>query len=114
MKKKLVLVKLDSNYCDYLRNFDDKVPYNYGNKENRPFIGVLFEVGDCKYFAPLSSPKPKHLKLKTKIDFLKIDDGKLGEINFNNMLYKIKIVPKARFVLYSITSFFQTGGSNGN
>ena len=32
MKKKLVLVKLDSNYCDYLRNFDDKVPYNYGNK----------------------------------------------------------------------------------
>ena len=42
MKKKLVLVKLDSNYCDYLRNFDDKVPYNYGNKENRPFIGVLF------------------------------------------------------------------------
>ena len=86
MKKKLVLVKLDSNYCDYLRNFDDKVPYNYGNKENRPFIGVLFEVGDCKYFAPLSSPKPKHLKLKTKIDFLKIDDGKLGGINFNNML----------------------------
>jgi len=38
------------------------------------------------YFAPLSSPKPKHLKIKSKLDFLKIDNGKLGAINFNNML----------------------------
>ena len=38
------------------------------------------------YFAPLSSPKPKHLKLKSKLDFLKIDGGKLGAIYFNNML----------------------------
>ena len=28
----------------------------------------------------------KHLKLKSKIDFLEIDNGKLGAINFNNML----------------------------
>ena len=40
--KKLVLVRLDSNYCDYLRQFDNKVPYNFDNKELRPFIGVLF------------------------------------------------------------------------
>ena len=38
------------------------------------------------YFAPLSSPKPKHLKIKSKLDFLKLDGGKLGAINFNNML----------------------------
>ena len=38
------------------------------------------------YFAPLSSPKPKHLKLQAKLDFLKIDGGKLGAINFNNMI----------------------------
>ena len=49
-------------------------------------MGILFEVNNFKYFAPLSSPKPKHLKLKTKLDFLKIDNGKLGAINFNNML----------------------------
>lgn len=34
----------------------------------------------------MSSPKLKHLKLKSKLDFLKIDNGKLGAINFNNML----------------------------
>ena len=38
------------------------------------------------YFTPLSSPKEKHKTMKTTIDFMKIDSGKLGEINFNNML----------------------------
>ncbi len=82
----LTLVKLDSKYCDYLRKYDSRVPYNYKGKELRPFVGVLFTVNNLKYFAPLSSPKPKHLKLKSKIDFWKIDNGKLGAINFNNML----------------------------
>ncbi len=86
MKDSLTLVRLDTKYCDYLRQFDNKVPYNYNEKKLRPFIGVLFKINNCMYFAPLSSPKPKHLKLKSKLDFLKIDNGKLGAINFNNML----------------------------
>lgn len=86
MHNSLMLVRLDTKYCDFLRKYDDKVPYNYNEKEFRPFVGVLFEVNNCMYFAPLSSPKQKHLKLKTKIDFLKLDNGKLGAINFNNML----------------------------
>lgn len=86
MKESLLLVKLNVDYCNYLRRFDNKVPFNFDEKELRPFVGVLFEVNNYMYFAPLSSPKPKHLKLKTKLDFLKIDNGKLGAINFNNML----------------------------
>ncbi len=86
MKESLLLVRIDSDYCDYLRKFDNKVPYNFNDKELRPFIGVLFKINNLMYFAPLSSPKPKHLKLKSKLDFLKIDNGKLGAINFNNML----------------------------
>ena len=84
--KKLILVKIDSKYCDYLRKFDSRVPYNYNKKSSRPFVGALLTINDCMYFAPLSSPKPKHKKLRAKIDFLKIDYGKLGAINFNNML----------------------------
>lgn len=84
--KNLMIVKLDTEYCNYLRKFDKKVPFNMGKKELRPFVGVLFQINDCMYFAPLSSPKPKHLKLKNNIDFLKLDGGKLGVINFNNML----------------------------
>lgn len=86
MKDSLTLVRLNSEYCEYLRKYDDKVPYNYKEKELRPFIGVLFRIGNLMYFAPLSSPKPKHIRLKSKLDFLKIDNGKLGAINFNNML----------------------------
>ena len=86
MKEELKLVRIGKEYCDYLREYDGKVPYNFNNKEIRPFVGVLFKVGNFKYFAPLSSPKPKHLKLKNKLDFLKLDDGNLGAINFNNMI----------------------------
>ena len=80
------LAKIDYMYCDYLRKYDKRVVYNKGKKELRPFIGVLFSIGDKEYFAPLSSPKPKHQIMKNNIDFFKIDNGTLGVINFNNMI----------------------------
>lgn len=86
MNKKIRIVKVESEYCDYLRMFDNKVPYNVGVKELRPFIGILFMIGDCEYFAPLSSPKDKHKLLKNMIDLLKINDGIYGVVNFNNMI----------------------------
>lgn len=86
MLKKIQIVKIDSNYCEYLRQYDNRVPYNAGIKELRPFIGILFKVENCEYFAPLSSPKPKHSKLLNTLDVIKIADGKLGIINFNNMI----------------------------
>ena len=60
MYKSFKIVKVDSKYCDYLRQYDNKVSYNAGTKDLRPFIGVLFMIDKCEYFAPLSSPKPKH------------------------------------------------------
>lgn len=86
MIKNLKLVKVDTKYCDYLRKFDKRVVYNKYSKELRPFVGILFTIDECLYFAPLSSPKKKHLKMKNTIDFYKIDDGKLGAVNFNNMI----------------------------
>ena len=58
----LKIVRVNSDYCDYLRKFDNKVAYNKNEKELRPFIGILFPIDTCKYFAPLSSPKPKTQK----------------------------------------------------
>jgi protein AbiQ len=80
------IVKVDYKYCDYLRKFDNKVSYNAGIKELRPFIGILFVVDGCEYFAPLSSPKVKHLTMRNNIDFVKIDNGNYGVVNFNNMI----------------------------
>lgn len=86
MYKNLKIVKVDSKYCDFLRIYDNKVPYNAGTKELRPFIGVLFMIESIEYFAPLSSPKPKHKQLKNTLDLLKIEKGNYGVINFNNMI----------------------------
>lgn len=60
--------------------------YNNENKELRPFIGVLFKIEKFEYFAPLSSPKLKHKKMRNMIDFFKIKDGEYGAVNFNNMI----------------------------
>lgn len=86
MFRKIIIVKVDSKYCDFLRKYENKVPYNAGEKELRPFVGILFNIGNCEYFAPLSSPKPKHSRLANTLDLIKIDNGKLGVINFNNMI----------------------------
>lgn len=86
MYRNLKIVRVDSHYCDFLRTFDFKVSYNAGFKELRPFIGVLFKINDCEYFAPLSSPKVKHKRLKNTLDMIKIKDGEYGVINFNNMI----------------------------
>lgn len=82
----LKIVRVSTEYCDYLRKFDDKIAYNNNNKELRPFIGILFQINEYEYFAPLSSPKPKHQKMKNTIDFFKIKNGELGAVNFNNMI----------------------------
>lgn len=80
------LITVNHQYCDYLRKFDYRVYYNSKEKQFRPFVGILFEINNIKYFAPLSSPKQKHLHMKSQIDYLKIDNGNLGIINFNNMI----------------------------
>lgn len=82
----LKIVRIDSDYCDYLRKFDNRVAYNKNEKELRPFIGILFKIGTIEYFAPLSSPKIKHKRMKNMLDFFKIQDGELGAVNFNNMI----------------------------
>ena len=84
---KLFLVKIDYKYCNYLRKFDNKVPYNMDKKELRPFIGILFVVNDCDYYAPLSSPKEKHLHINNINDIIKTNGVKLGVVNYINMIH---------------------------
>ena len=72
MYRNFKIVKVDSDYCDFLREYDNRVVYNAGKKELRPFIGVLFIINKKEYFAPLSSPKAKHKLLKNTLDLIKI------------------------------------------
>lgn len=82
---KLKIYYIDNDYIDYLRKFDKKVPFN--KSKTRPYVGVVYTFNNQTYFAPLSSPKPKHLTMnKDAIDIFKIDDGELGIVNINNMI----------------------------
>ena len=108
MIRNFKIVKVDYKYCDYLRKFDSRVSYNAGIKELRPFIGILFEANSCEYFAPLSSPKVKHMNMKNNLDIVKIDGGRYGVVNFNNMipvtsknyeLFDLNAIPKDTYEL---------------
>ena len=83
--KKLKLYFIDTNYINYLRKYDKRVAYN--KVPNRPYVGVVYMYNNFNYFAPLSSPKPKHIQLKDNaLDIFKIKNGELGVININNMI----------------------------
>ena len=90
--KKLKFYTVTEEYMIYLKKYDEKVMDNRGVKNKRPYIGVLFEIDRKKYLAPLSSPKPKHLTMKNSLDFVKINQGKFGVINLNNIFPVIEEV----------------------
>ena len=87
---RLSLYTIDPQYCDFLRKTDRCIVYNGGNKATRPFIGIILTITSANgqkfnYFAPLSSPKPKHLTIHDNVDLIKINEGREGVINLNNM-----------------------------
>mgnify|MGYP000479454976 CR=1 FL=1 len=83
---KLDLYHMNIEYNTYLQHYDTRVAMLKRHKEDRPFIGTVFYANDKKFFAPLTSPKEKHLYMKDTKDFVKIEEGKLGGINLNNMI----------------------------
>lgn len=84
MEEKLKFYSVSNSYIKYLSKFDSKVPYNKEGK--RTYIGIILEIGELKYYAPLSSPKLKHQNMINSLDFFKIDNGRLGVVNLNNMI----------------------------
>jgi len=58
------------------------------NNKLRPYVGVVLTVGNLKYYAPLTSPKPKHQKMPDRLDFIRLEHkGQLiAVINLNNII----------------------------
>lgn len=115
------IVYIQNNYIEYLYKHDSKVMYNKGQK--RPYIGALFTINNHKYYAPLTHPKKKFEDMENNIDFYKLDNGKLGAINFNNMIpvhpsaiihIKIKELQdiKYKFLLLSQINFLNKNNVN--
>ena len=79
------LYEIDNKCIDYLSEFAPHLFHNKqtGQSNERKYIGVVLYINGLEYFAPLSSFKPKHSKMKESIDFLKIKS--YAVINLNNM-----------------------------
>ena len=62
---KLILIRIDEEYISYLRKYDSKVQINSSvlHKDNKPFVGVLFEINNLKYFVPISKCLDYHYVL---------------------------------------------------
>lgn len=78
------LYTIDDEYIDYLSRFDNLIAFNKG--KTRPYVGIVLEINNINYFAPLYSPKPQHSKYKENPSFIRIKEGKLGIIRFSTML----------------------------
>ena len=81
----LKLYEVDPTYIAYLSSFAPHLFHNKaaGQTHERKYIGILLTVQGMDYFAPLSSFKPKHSRMPETLDFIKIKQ--YAVININNM-----------------------------
>ena len=80
----LKLYEINPEYIKYLAQYQEHIFISDGNKASRKYIGIVLQINGMNYFAPLSSFKPKHKKMKESVDFIKIRD--YAVININNMV----------------------------
>lgn len=81
--EKLRFYTIRYSYLNYLCYRDSKIR----KKNDRPYLGVVLTINDIDYFAPLCSPKAKMRDwTNKKSDVYLIDEGKLGFIDFANMI----------------------------
>ena len=79
------LYEISGDYIDYLIPYAEHLFHNkkQNQKNERKYIGIVFQINGLNYFAPLSSFKAKHFRMKESVDFLKVKE--YAVINLNNM-----------------------------
>lgn len=77
--------EIKRDYVDYLSSAEPRLFHNsqQGQANERKYIGIILQVNGIDYFAPLSSFKPKHKSMKNSLDFIKVQN--YAVINLNCM-----------------------------
>jgi protein AbiQ len=99
------LYTIETEYVDYLKQFQERIWENDDKGKLRPYAGVVLHVGNNNYYVPLSSPKPKHMKMKDRLDFIRLEQQKQlkAVLNLNNMIPVHKSLVE-RIVINKITN----------
>ena len=80
----LKLYRISDKYIRFLKSVDSRVQDNKNRR--RPYVGVVLLVGGFRYFVPMESPKPNHANIKPGRHIMKLEEGRLGLLGFNNMI----------------------------
>ena len=113
----MIWCTIDKDYISFLKKYDSRIPnIDYGNNGYKPFFSPLFEKDGLVYVTQISSKKPRHLKMKESIDFVKIfnktNKNLISVINLNYMFpvpkseiieVKYKNIDNFRNLLYSVS-----------
>lgn len=77
--------QVSPDYVDYLIPYAPHLFHNkqQGQQNERKYIGIVLTINDMNYFAPLSSFKEKHKRMREGLDFIKVKN--YAVINLNNM-----------------------------
>lgn len=84
MRNNLKIYEVKSEYIRYLNSYQKHIFAQTDGKDRRKYIGIVLEISGIKYFAPLSSYKDKHKQMGERVDFIKLKDSAV--INLNNMI----------------------------
>ena len=82
---KLSLYTINTSYSDYLRYYDKRVRTEHGD-HNRPYVGIIYQTEDIKYFIPLSSKNDLNLSRQMFIDLRIYDSSIKGSMLINNAI----------------------------
>ena len=89
---------LNKEYVSFLKQFDSNVPNIEYTGKMKCFLGIVLETqSGYNYFAPMTSYKPKFVKMKNDVDFYKIIDRNSLIRLLNNM------IPVPKDVCHEIT-----------
>lgn len=80
----LKIYRITDQYVRFLKSRDSRVQDNKNRR--RPYVGVVLYVGSYRYFVPMESPKANHKNIKPGPHIMKLEDGALGILGFNNMI----------------------------
>ncbi|MBP5212098.1 MAG: type III toxin-antitoxin system ToxN/AbiQ family toxin, partial [Pyramidobacter sp.] len=81
---------IDSDYLDFLRQFDSRIPENRYKTHEKFFCGIVLNINNCDYFAPVSHyNKPQ----RTNFAIYDKDNSKiLSTVRFNYMFPALQAV----------------------
>lgn len=88
-EKKLYWCTVERIYINFMKQAEPRIPnIDYGENKLKPFFAPLFKADGLIYLTQVTSPKPRHYKMKNQRDFYKLfapDKHLIGAVNLNYM-----------------------------